>query len=169
MRYNTDVGERSFEIEINVDDTGNLWASLDRVPYQIDMQCVDGQRLYSLMVGNHSYELFIDEVDGRYLVSLQGQLYEASVRDSRISTAQDKPKPVLPGAGDLPVKAPMPGLVIAVHVVEGDEVTQGTRLVILAAMKMENEIVALRGGRVTKVQVKPGQRVGHGDVLLVIS
>lgn len=169
MRYNTDVGERSFEIEIHVDDTGGLWATLDRTPYQIDLQCVDGQRLYSLMVGNHSYELFVDEVGGRYLVSIQGQLYETSVRDARSSSAQTKAAPLVSGIGELPVKAPMPGMVVAVHVAEGDEVVQGTRLVILGAMKMENEIVALRGGTVTKVQVKPGQRVGYGDLLLVIS
>ena len=168
MRYNADVGAHTFELEINSDDTDNIWASLDRVPYHIDMQCVDGQRLYSLMVGNRSYELFIDEVDGRYFVSLQGQLYEVAVRDERSSPARGV-TPLVSSATELPVKAPMPGMGVAVHVAEGDKVVQGSRLVILEAMKMENEIVALREGTVSKIQVKPGQRVGYGDLLLLIS
>lgn len=168
MRYTAEVGERSFEIEIKVDDSGTMLVSLDRDPYEVDIQCVDGHRLYSLMVGNRSYGVFIDEVEGRFLVTVQGRLFEVSVRDEFAPVSKAETEPMAQETLELPVKAPMPGIVKEVNVAKGDYVSAGTRLLILEAMKMENEIVALRDGTVSELRVAPGQRVGHGDILLVM-
>jgi 3-methylcrotonyl-CoA carboxylase alpha subunit len=77
------------------------------------------------------------------------------------------PKQVL-HSGRTVVNAPMPGLVKAVLVEPGAEVSAGTRLVVLEAMKMENEITAPRAGRVTKVHIEAGTVVEAGKPLITV-
>lgn len=72
------------------------------------------------------------------------------------------------GARGARIKPPMPGKIVSVVVKEGDEVEAGAVLLILEAMKMQNEIVAPAGGTVKKVSVKPGQNVEAKDVLIEI-
>jgi biotin carboxyl carrier protein len=62
----------------------------------------------------------------------------------------------------------MPGIIIAVSVTEGDEVTKGQKVVILESMKMENELTAPRDGVVMRVKVTSGDSVEKGQVLVVI-
>ena len=75
--------------------------------------------------------------------------------------------PAVTGAGD-PVNAPMPGNILKVNVKAGDKVKSGTVLVVLEAMKMENEIIAPKDGTVTQVLVSKGSTVDTGAPLVVI-
>ena len=75
--------------------------------------------------------------------------------------------PVVTGAGD-PVNAPMPGNILKVNVKAGDAVKAGTVLVVLEAMKMENEIMAPKDGTVTQVLVSKGSTIDTGAALVVI-
>ena len=75
--------------------------------------------------------------------------------------------PAVTGAGD-PVNAPMPGNILKVNVKTGDAVKAGTVLVVLEAMKMENEIMAPKDGTVTQVLVSKGSTVDTGAALVVI-
>jgi biotin carboxyl carrier protein len=70
------------------------------------------------------------------------------------------------GGSALAVRPPMPGRVVAVFVSEGEEVQRGQRLLVLEAMKMQNEVPAPAAGRVLAVRVKPGDPVAAGDVLV---
>jgi biotin carboxyl carrier protein len=71
-------------------------------------------------------------------------------------------------AGETPLLAPIPGTVIRYLVKEGDEVKSGTVVVVLEAMKMENDIVAPCAGKVKSLACKPGDKVAGGAVLAVI-
>jgi biotin carboxyl carrier protein len=70
--------------------------------------------------------------------------------------------------GPRPVKAPMPGRVVRLLVEVGDEVVEGQGVVVIEAMKMQNELKASKAGRVARVGVLVGDTVGSGDVLVVI-
>jgi biotin carboxyl carrier protein len=72
------------------------------------------------------------------------------------------------GAGEGSLTSPMPGRVLKVLVTEGDAVDAGTPLVVVEAMKMENELSAARSGTVRKVHVTPGQNVESGARLVEI-
>jgi biotin carboxyl carrier protein len=70
--------------------------------------------------------------------------------------------------GELALKAPIPGLVVKVLIADGEQVHTGQSLVILEAMKMENDLRAPRAATVGHVKVKPGDRVEQGQVLLTL-
>lgn len=92
----------------------------------------------------------------------------APVKAPSAPVAASAPSPTRAAAGASTVDAPLPGLVLDVKVSAGDVVTEGQILVILEAMKMENEIVASQDGVVESVNVAKGDNVSSGDVLVVI-
>jgi biotin carboxyl carrier protein len=127
---------------------------------------------YSLLVGTRSYDLYIravPEADGGgvYEVSLGGQTYVVGVRDERAQTLAS-----LAGeghlSGDVAIHAPMPGLVSNVVAPAGTAVERGQPVIVLEAMKMENDLAAPRSGIVKQVRVSKGQTVNQNDVLAVI-
>ena len=85
------------------------------------------------------------------------------------STATPSPRlSAIPPSSGYSVKCPLPGTVLGVKVAVGDTITQGQTLVVLEAMKMENNIDADRGGVVKQILVQQGATVMEGDTLLVI-
>jgi biotin carboxyl carrier protein len=128
---------------------------------------------YSLLIGDRSYDLFVRAVpqaDGGaqvYEVSLGGQTYAIEVQDERTRALAS-----LAGeghvAGDAVIRAPMPGLVSSIVAEEGSAVGRGQPVIVLEAMKMENDLTAPRGGVVKAVRVTKGQTVNQGDILAVV-
>lgn len=121
------------------------------------------------------------EVGGRtgntVRVSVNGKDYDVEVNDGRAAAVAPaatssaassaySPAPVAGGSGE--VHAPISGVILRIDVQPGQKVTRGTVLLILEAMKMENEIVAARDGVVKSIQAKPQQDVREGDVLLTL-
>ncbi|MCS6937600.1 MAG: acetyl-CoA carboxylase biotin carboxyl carrier protein subunit, partial [Candidatus Bipolaricaulota bacterium] len=72
-------------------------------------------------------------------------------------------------SGEFSLRAPMPGLIVAVPVVEGQTVKKGDNLVILESMKMQNELKSPRAGTVTRVNVRAGQSVEQNQVMVTLS
>jgi glutaconyl-CoA/methylmalonyl-CoA decarboxylase subunit gamma len=87
--------------------------------------------------------------------------------EKRKEEPADKPRPA--SGGGFSVKAPMPGSIIEVKVKEGDTVNEGDVLLVLEAMKMENELTAPQSGNVSEVLVKKGDTVNSGDPLITLS
>ncbi len=119
----------------------------------------EGEALDWLMVDGQPYEIAFDR-DLRWLRAL-GRTSTLEIRDEQAADGQ-------PRSGDGRVKAPIPGLISRVLVQPGQAVEVGQPLLVLEAMKMENEIRAPRGGTISTVQVEPGQVVARSHVLLEI-
>lgn len=122
------------------------------------------------MVEGKSHEVFFEkgEEPDQYQVGLAGSIHTVQIqteRQHRLSTLA--PRTNL-ATGEVSVKAPMPGLVTIVRVQAGDTVNQGDRLVVLEAMKMENELRAPRAGIVKAVNISAGQTVEQNKVLVVL-
>jgi biotin carboxyl carrier protein len=113
-----------------------------------------------IIVNGRPYEIAIDP-SLRWIKAFDG-MHRVEVSDRSASVAR-------PSSGDGRVKAPIPGLVTRVLVAKGDAVEAGQSLLLLEAMKMENDISILRGGAVKEIRVQVGQKVNLGDVLLVIA
>ena len=125
-----------------------------------------GNGAWSILLDGASYRAEVTEQDGRYLVGVDGERYAIRVEEEsryiiRTRGAQGRePGQVL--------KAPMPGKVTLIEVTVGQAVAPGDGLIVLEAMKMENEFKAQAAGTVKEIRVAVGQPVNPGDVLVVI-
>ena len=147
---------------------------------------------YSLKINGNQYEVKIDDINEASTlahVTVNGTKYDVEIEGGK-ATGTKKPavapapqatglsvtpktpiasKPVAaPAATGAKVTCPLPGTVIAINVKEGDTVAAGQTLLVLEAMKMENNIDAERGGVVKQILVAAGATVMEGDVLIVI-
>ena len=109
----------------------------------------------------------------KYRVNVNGTVYEVELEEitgaapAAAAPAAAPAAPVVTGAGD-PVNAPMPGTILSVNVSNGSAVKKGDVLMILEAMKMENEIMAPCDGTVTSVAAAKGAAVESGTLLCTI-
>ena len=137
---------------------------------------------YKFKINGNEYSVDIVEiVDNKAQVEVNGKAYEveldmtgvkvpaAPAQPARSAAAPRAaaPAPAAGGAG-MQVKSPLPGTVLDVMVREGDTVTAGQHIILLEAMKMENNIEAPKAGKVTNIRVKQRDAVMEGDVLLTI-
>lgn len=162
MKYVVSVGDKAYNVEVG----GERETEIDGVPHQVDIQNIDGYSLFSLLLNNRSYELIVEREGQEFRILLEGEMYTVRVTDERARRLIEAPARV--PSEEVAVKAPMPGLVVAVPATLGQEVKIGQGLIILEAMKMENELRAPRAGRVKAIRVSPGQVVDKDQVLVVI-
>lgn len=164
MKYTVLVGDRVYEIRLGANQT----VEVNGDTHQVDFNAVDEFSIYSLLLDNHSWEALLERVGDEYRISVGGELFMVTVQDERtrkIAKALSKPSGL---SGEVTIRAPMPGLVRGVPAEAGQEVQAGQGLIILEAMKMENELRAPRAGRVHEVRVKPGDAVEQGQPLVIL-
>jgi acetyl/propionyl-CoA carboxylase alpha subunit len=167
MKYFATVNDQIFEID--VDHHGRV--TMEGAELVADMRPVSGVHLHSLLLDNASYEIVLDpavEERNLYGILVGGERFVVKVQDERSRRLALADRGLRAPAGELAVKAPIPGLVVKVAVTPGQVVVEGETLVILEAMKMENELRAPRGGTIHEVRVGPREQVAGGQVLLTI-
>ena len=121
-------------------------------------------RKFLINVNGNSYEVEVEELGGA--AAPQAPVTAAQAPQPTATPAA--PKAAAPSAGEK-VNSPMPGNILDIRVKEGDTVKEGDILMILEAMKMENEILAPCSGKVSSIAVSKGTSVGTGDLLAVIA
>ena len=124
--------------------------------------------LYSLLMDNLSWEMLVERSGDEYRVLIDGELHVVNIQDERTRKLAKGEAMVAAGAGEIQLKAPMPGLVRGVSVNVGDAVVSRQGVVILEAMKMENELRASRDGTVAEIHAREGMSVEAGALLVVI-
>lgn len=164
MKYVTSTGDESFEIEINGEN--DLLVNGQRM--FIDFRSVVGQSVYSLIVNGKSYEALVQTTEEGLEVLLHGQLFQVSIEDERQRLLRQSTDSAVVRHGEFHLKAPMPGLIVTVHVREGQEVKTGDRMIVLESMKMQNEISSPTDGTVRSLRIKPGDNVDQNQVLLTL-
>jgi biotin carboxyl carrier protein len=129
---------------------------------------VDGRRTgplaYSLLIDGRAAEVHVLARGDDYTVASGGRVHCLKLLDERALRTRKRGA----GDGDRELRAVMPGKVVAVLVEVGATVADGDGLLVIEAMKMENEIKATRAGTVTEIHVKPGQAVEAGELLAVV-
>jgi biotin carboxyl carrier protein len=165
MKYHVTIGQEEFEIEVRSETEIVLNGKL----LQVDFQSLADQPVYSLLLGNESHEAYVGEGDHGLQVLLRGQLYEVEIEDERQRRLRQASEIENAPGGEYLLKAPMPGLIVAVPVAEGETVTRGQNLVILESMKMQNELRSPRDGVVHRVRAKVGERVEQNQVLVTLT
>lgn len=125
-----------------------------------------GENLYSLIIDNKSYEIDIHYDGEKYEILVDGDYYKVEVLDELKKMLRDRTSQALQGRQV--ISTSMPGLVTKVMVSQGQEVKEGDPLLILVAMKMENQIKSPKDGVVQELFVSENQTVSVGDKLAVI-
>jgi len=167
MKYYVEADGQHFELDFQEED-GVLTVEIAGERITLDLSQVSQPSLYSLLIDNKSYDVLVEPHGENYDVLIGAEMYHLKVQDEwarRLANIQRKAQVE---TGELAIKAPMPGAVVSVEVSVGDDVRKGQGLVILSAMKMENEIKSPRAGRVKSVEVQAGQTVEQGRTLVVI-
>jgi biotin carboxyl carrier protein len=164
MKYVTTVGDREFLVEI-VDERH---ISIDGKTYEVDFVSVSGQPVYSLIADGKSHEAYVRESDEGWQVLLRGRLYPVKVEDEREKRLRAAAGGGVAETGEFHLKAPMPGLVVAIPVEEGQQVQKGQVLLILESMKMQNELKSPRDGTVNRIKVRAGESVEQKQPLLSV-
>ncbi len=129
---------------------------------------VEGTPVSLLTVGGRVYRVVARRGEGRgaYTLSIDGRTFAVEALDERTRAIRDLSAAAGGASGPAPLVAPMPGLVVRVNVAVGDAVAAGQGLVVMEAMKMENELRAPAGGTVRAVHASPGSAVNKGTVLV---
>ncbi len=165
VRYYVTVRGEERVVEITESADG-LKVRLDDVDRDAELLRIHASGLHSLLLDGFSREMILDREGDRVWVSLDGERLDVRVQDevSRALAAIGGDAPI----GPAEVVAPMPGIVVDVPVAVGDEVPAGTPVVVVEAMKMQNELTAEADGIVDKILVKPGDTVSGDQVLVVL-
>ncbi len=185
MRFLVTVDEREVSVALDEPDGAATRAEVDGVTTPLDWRVIAAARAlagsadtaghYSLLLGAASYDVYArpiaadDAGEGAqaFEVTVGAQTFTVTLRDERTQALAH----LAGGAhhsGDATIRAPMPGLVSSVLAQEGQEVTRGQAIVVLEAMKMENDLTTPRAGVVKSVRVAKGQTVNQGDTLAII-
>ncbi|MBO4773627.1 MAG: biotin/lipoyl-binding protein [Bacteroidales bacterium] len=145
---------------------------------------------YKFKINGNDYQVSVEESDNNMLnVKVNGVDYRVEAEDvavKRTPVARPRPKAIMQaeapvasgstanvdaaaGGAEKPIKTPLPGVVLDVFVKEGDAVKAGQKILLLEAMKMENNIESDKDGVVKSVRVKKGDSVQEGDILMLIA
>jgi len=170
MKYTVSVENECFDIEIGRD--GRVW--VNRRPYNVDLQDIDGASHYSLLVDNRSYEAHIECVDGGeclmmvggrpYRARLEGNGYRRNGNGKRSGDSCGRQC-----ALQAEVRAPLPGLLVEMRVADGERVDEKNVVAVLESMKMNLELRAPRSGFVCGLHANPGHEVSQDQLLVVIA
>ena len=166
MKYFVTIGSQTREVEVD-----GTRVTVDGVALETDLAPVSGTPLYHLLLGGESWTVAAEPLEGsgRWALGLVGERVEVQVQDERSRGIGAVDAPAQPSGGGGTVRAPMPGLVVRIEVAEGQQVDAGTGLVVVEAMKMENELRAPRSGTVRTVHVAVGDAVEKGASLVTLA
>jgi biotin carboxyl carrier protein len=163
MKYIANVEGRQVEIDFQTHGDA-IEATIDGRTYVVEATAVE-DGVYWFNLGNRSVEVAVTPAGDLYNVAIGGQQIDVEIMDTRAALK----KAAQHGqAGVVELKAPMPGKIVKVLVAEGAEVSANQGILVMEAMKMQNEIKAPKKGIVKKIAVREGLAVNSGDLLAAV-
>jgi acetyl/propionyl-CoA carboxylase alpha subunit len=154
--------------EVSVDARGVAYESDAVAP--AELSDAEGSPVRMVRIGTQVYRLIVErrEGRGRYTLWIDGYRFDVEALDERTRAIRELARAHAAATGPAPIKAPMPGLIVRINVKPGDAVEAGQGVVVMEAMKMENELRAIAGGTVRSVEVVAGQAVEKGALLVAL-
>jgi acetyl/propionyl-CoA carboxylase alpha subunit len=176
MKFVATVDNKEHHIEVSQEHPGSDFyqMSLDGKSYDVDARRMPSQ-IVSILLDGKSYDVDLerlakrgDTLDGRTHVRVRGRVLRLDILDERRVKMKEAQGFRFDVGGKATIDSPMPGKVIKLLKKEGDEVKQGEGVVVVEAMKMENELKAPKDGKVAAIHVKEGATVESGAKLATI-
>ncbi len=164
MKLQAQTGDSTIDIEVDREGR-ECRAVVDGREYSLDVSQPEAG-VYLIKHGNAIHEVSVNTADGGFSVQLKGREHQITVID---------PKRLRGGSGagaeasgKAEIRTAMPGKVVRVMVAAGDTVSKGDGVIVVEAMKMQNEMKSPKDGVVSEIKASEGDTVGAGDVLVVI-
>ena len=166
MKYVVQLNDQRKEVTLGSEGASYETGSAERA----ELSDIEGSPIRMMKIGTRVYRVVVQKRQGRgrYTLWIDGYRFEAEALDERTRAIRDLSAASAGPVGPAPVRAPMPGLIVRVNVKVGDEVQAGQGLVVMEAMKMENELRATAAGTVRSVEVSPGTVVEKGALLVAL-
>lgn len=163
MTYDVTIDGQTFRLEL-AQAEGRWVCRLEGLEIDVDALLTRPDVL-SLRVVNHAYEVKCERVAGELLVSVGTSRFTVEVRDPRSLRGRVR---ALDDHGPRKLTAAMPGKIVRVLLSPGDQVESGAGVLVVEAMKMQNEIKSPKKGTIQKILVNVGAAVNAGDVLAIV-
>jgi biotin carboxyl carrier protein len=163
MKLNAELGGSTHSLTFQLDGE-KLNAQIDGRNYELEIRVHENG--YLLLDGTKVYDCRVEQSQNRFTVHLRQHSYPITISDPKrlrgtaAIGAHD--------SGSAKILAPMPGKVVRVLVAEGTEVTSGAGILVVEAMKMQNELKSPKSGKVVSINVEAGGTVNAGEVLAVV-
>jgi len=166
MRYFVRIGDEEHEVLLDADGV-----HIDGADVAAQVTAIDGTPVRMVTIGDEVHRVVIRPGASRgvYTLWLDGHRFDVEALDERTRAIRERAGITAGPSGPAPLLAPMPGLIVRVNAEVGDAVQAGQGLVVMEAMKMENELRAQSAGRVKAVLVTPGAVVEKGAMLIELS
>lgn len=166
--------EHRITVDDNEHEDGIYTVELDGKIFRVDALTMPSE-IVSALIENKSYDIDIDDkdqssdpLDGRLAVRVRGRVVRLEMLEHRRKKMKDAATALFTQSGVVHVKSPMPGKILRYLVEVGNSVEEGQGLVVVEAMKMENELQAPKAGVVKTISSSPGTAVDGGTLLMVI-
>jgi len=167
MRFRTTTPKNKYVIDIDGESSENLIVKIDDISYTANFAGGTNGNKYSLILDGKAYHVILERNGDHYFVKLNGRAYQFRVEDERARIIRRYSKAGTKKSDDYQLKAPIPGMITKVEVEEGAKVKKGQGLVILEAMKMENEIKSSIDGVVKTIKVKEGEPIEKDEIIMI--
>jgi biotin carboxyl carrier protein len=164
--YRVEIGGQALTVEVSERDDGLYVKVGEADARRVDVTLTRDDGELALLVGGEQVHGLVGTRNGGLTVVVDGQTLDAVVLDERAVRLASAAAGGRSRASQTTVQAPMPGLVVAVPVEVGQSVARGTTLVVLSAMKMQNELTAPADATVKEILVSAGQTVDQGQALV---
>jgi propionyl-CoA carboxylase alpha chain len=163
LKYIVDVNGRRLTVDLGAD---GIFVDGERASAHFEE--IEGTPIILLNVNGTLHRLAVQRGEGRgqYSIWTDGHRFEVDALDERRRAINDMSGAAAASIGPAPLIAPMPGLVVRINVAPGEQVQPGQPLVVMEAMKMENELRSSSAGVVAAIRVQPGAAVEKGAVLI---
>ncbi|HEX5478582.1 MAG TPA: biotin/lipoyl-containing protein [Dehalococcoidia bacterium] len=167
-KYRLRVGDSDHEVEVEPDSNGDFEITVGDTTHRVNLQRINESARYSLIVDGRPYDIFAEETPMGFHIVVGGQTVLVGTQTGRRAAKSAGGGMDADTGGEWVLKSPMSGVVREILVSADDEVAEGQILVVVEAMKMQNELHARRAGTVKAVYVSVGQRVDQGTPMLVL-
>lgn len=165
MKLDVEIEGKTHRVELLQAPDLSRWIA-DAHPLDADGKEVS-PGVYSILVQGESFEVRVERIGSELRATAQGREYRLAIRDPR--EWKKNRAGAAEAEGRQQVLAPMPGKVVRILVAAGEQVQAGQGLMVVEAMKMQNEIHAPKSGKIERLSVTEGQTVNSGEVVAVVS
>jgi pyruvate carboxylase subunit B len=163
--YHLESNGKKYRVGVERAD-GRITVFVDGRKHLVDLAELNGGGAFSVLLDGKSYDLEVKENEKGLSVFALGQHFDLTVEDEQTHRARLLSGGAQQSAKEKEVYAPMPGLIVKIEVVVGQKVSPGEGLLVMEAMKMENEIKAKGNGIVKAIKVSERQPVEQGQALI---